>query len=81
MNIIARLVDERNRKTLKIVCYIVLIVIFAADFFIHRHHAAFVWDHIPGFSAAYGFISCVIIIIVSKFVGHLWLMKKEDYYD
>ncbi|MBI5238498.1 MAG: hypothetical protein HY887_08770 [Deltaproteobacteria bacterium] len=81
MNIIDRLADERNRKTLKAVCYIVLIAVFASDFFIHRLHAAFVWDHIPGFSAAYGFISCILIIIVSKFVGHEWLMKKEDYYD
>ncbi|MBI5343790.1 MAG: hypothetical protein HZB21_01675 [Deltaproteobacteria bacterium] len=81
MNIIERLAHQSNRKTLKTACYIALALVFAADFFIQRHHAVFIWDNIPGFSAVYGFISCVLIIVVSKFVGHAWLMKKEDYYD
>ena len=26
-------------------------------------------------------ISCVLIIVVSKLLGKLWLMRSEDYYD
>lgn len=81
MKILDWLADSRNRRILKIVSCIVLVVTVAADFFIHRHHATFFWDDIPGFSAAYGFVSCVLMIIIFKFVGHAWLMKKEDYYD
>ena len=29
----------------------------------------------------YGLISCVAIIVLSKLIGKLWLMKGEDYYD
>lgn len=29
----------------------------------------------------YGLFSCVVIILVSKFLGKVWLMRGEDYYD
>lgn len=81
MKLINWLADPRNRRFIKIVSYIVLFLVTAADFFVHRHHVTFIWDSIPGFGSGYGFFSCVLIIIVSKFIGHAWLMKKEDYYD
>ena len=81
MKLINWLADRQNRGFVKGISYIALFIVFAADFFVHRHHATFIWDSIPGFGAVYGFVSCVFIIIVFKFIGHEWLMKKEDYYD
>ncbi len=82
---IKRIVDylgnPENAGRLKKLLYITLAVIVAADFLVPREHVAFFWDAIPGWSAVYGFISCVLIIVVSKFLGHRGLMKKEDYYD
>ncbi|RPJ04725.1 MAG: hypothetical protein EHM36_09445 [Deltaproteobacteria bacterium] len=43
-------------------------------------HAPFVWQRLPFFSAAYGFVGCIVIIVVSKALGHHWLQKREDYY-
>lgn len=73
--------DARNEGRLKNLLYVILAVVLIADFFVPREHAEFLWDKIPGWSAFYGFISCVLLIVVSKFVGHVWLMKDEDYYD
>jgi hypothetical protein len=40
------------------------------------------WDRLPGWSAIYGFGSCVLLIFVSKFLGHRGgLMRRVDYYD
>ncbi|MBN2467482.1 MAG: hypothetical protein JXD19_04965 [Deltaproteobacteria bacterium] len=39
------------------------------------------WDKIPGFYAMFGFISCVVLIVLSKFLGKWWLKKGEEYYD
>lgn len=61
--------------------YVLLGLLVVLDFFIHRHHPIFPWDFIPGFSAGYGLVSTILIIVVSKFIGHAVLMKKEDYYD
>lgn len=51
------------------------------DVVVSREHVLFGWERLPGFSAVYGFVSCALIIVVSKVVGHAWLMKREDYYD
>ena len=53
---------------------------FLALLFLH-HHPHFWWEEIPVFSAVYGFVGCVIIIVVSKALGHHWLQKEEDYYE
>jgi hypothetical protein len=74
--------DPQNAKVRWKLLYITLAIIAIADFFVYREHAEFFWDKIPGWSAFYGLISCVLIVFVSKFIGHqLGFMKKEDYYD
>lgn len=45
----------------------------------HPHPHA--WDHIPLFYAAFGFLGCIGIIVVSKALGKRLLQKPEDYYD
>jgi hypothetical protein len=54
---------------------------FLVDFLIPRKPGLYIWEDIPGFHALYGFVACVLIILVSKFFGHRGIMKKEDYYD
>jgi hypothetical protein len=42
------------------------------------HEAAhFAFEDWPAFGSIYGFISCVAIILVSKFLGKHWLMRPE----
>jgi len=53
--------------------------VLASYFHLLEHH--FVWEELPVFSAIYGFIGCVVIIIASKALGHYWLQKEEDYYE
>lgn len=61
---------------------LILVIVVIADFLVPREHGHFVWDLIPGWSAIFGFVSCVAIIFVSKFLGHQGkLMKREDFYD
>jgi hypothetical protein len=45
------------------------------------HESHFSFEEFPGWGSLYGFLSCVAIIVVSKLVGKLWLMRREDYYD
>ncbi len=62
--------------------YLVLVLIVIADLLVSREHAEYMWDWLPGWSAAYGFLSCVLLIFVSKFLGHQGgLMRREDHYD
>jgi len=60
-----------------------LVLSLAADFLLSLgdRHGEFFWSNIWGFFAVFGFIACVAIILISKFIGHNWLQRREDYYD
>jgi putative heme iron utilization protein len=74
--------DPANTKTLKKLGYLSLLLVVLSDFLVHREHAHYIWDKIPGWGALYGFVSCVVIILVSKFLGHQGrIMQGEDFYD
>lgn len=79
--ILEKILEGHGKKVFKTAVYVAMGLLVISDFIIPKHHAIFPWDEIPGFSAAYGFISCVAIIVVSKLIGKLWLQKSEDYYD
>jgi len=62
--------------------YLVLVLVVIADLLVSRGHAEYLWERLPGWSAVYGLGSCVLLIFVSKFLGHQGgLMRREDYYD
>ncbi|MDD3292343.1 MAG: hypothetical protein PHY19_07395 [Methanocellales archaeon] len=72
--------DPEKMRKIKYLFYISLILCFLAGFFVHGH-PHFWYEELPAFHAAYGFASCVLIIIVSKALGRYWLSVDEDYYD
>ena len=72
--------QPQNIKRLKIGFYIVLALLVLPDFFMHKHSLFSPVEAWPGFYALFGFVACVIIILVSKLLGFV-LKKQEDYYD
>lgn len=74
--------DAQYARSRRRLFYLVLVLIVVADFLVPRDHAEYLWERLPGWSAAYGFGSCVLLIFVSKLLGHrAGLMRREDYYD
>jgi len=43
----------------------------------HAHR----WEIIPGFYSIFAFVGCAVIIYGSKWLGHRFLQKREDFYD
>ncbi len=81
---IVKLIDFlRDRLQLVIrLCYVGLALSVVWDvLFVSKEHVETAAERIPGFWAIFGFVSCVVIIIVSKWYGHLGIMTREDYYD
>jgi len=80
---IVKLIDFlRDRlKTVIRIGYVLLALLVVIDFFVDKKHAHTWIEHFPGFWAIFGFVACVVIIIVSKWYGHLGIMTREDYYD
>ncbi|MBI4472537.1 MAG: hypothetical protein HY646_07700 [Acidobacteria bacterium] len=65
--------------------YIGLLIIALAEIILpiifHSGETHFSFENFPAWGALYGLVSCAAIIIVSKLLGKLWLMRREDYYD
>ena len=75
------MIETLRTKTVKKIAYGILVLLFIVDFIIPRHEIHFFGDKIPGFWSLFGFSACVVIIIVSKWLGKNGLMKDENYYD
>ena len=58
---------------------VLLIIDPIIDFFVHKH-AEFEWEGFPDFYAAYGFISCVLLIFIAKGL-RMFIKRDEKYYD
>jgi hypothetical protein len=64
-----------------LVLLVLLVIVDAVPFLVDKHHAHTKAEHLPGFWAAFGFVACVLIVLVSKWFGHAGVMTREDYYD
>jgi hypothetical protein len=48
---------------------------------LYKDQPHFWFEDWPAWGSLYGLISCVAIIIVSKLLGKVWLVRQENYYD
>ena len=71
--------NSRNVKRFLLVFYICLIVLLLIDPFIDKH-GDFEWENTPAFFAAYGFVSCVLLIFIAK-IMRFFIKRDENYYD
>ncbi|MCK9363864.1 MAG: hypothetical protein M0P74_09755 [Syntrophales bacterium] len=69
---------NKLRWTLLVICGALSI---AGGFIATGEEAHGWWSAIPGFFALFGFLGCLLLIVFSKFIGRLFLYKREDYYD
>lgn len=49
--------------------------------FFEKHPYFENWEKWPGFYAIYGFVACVVLVLISKFILRPLVMRSEDYYD
>lgn len=62
--------------------YVLAAILIAADlayFLVFHPKRHFYWE-VPAFSAAFGFVMCIALVIISKSIGK-FIMKSEDYYE
>lgn len=59
--------------------YAICILLVIADFVVHRH-ISLSWEKIPAFYALYGFVACVVLVVIANGMRKV-IMRKEDYYD
>ncbi len=70
--------EPKNVSRLIRILLAICFVLFALDFILHRH-SYHPLESIPGFYPIYGFIGCVLLVVIAKWLRTL-LMRPEDYY-
>lgn len=69
----------KNVQRILYVFYCICGLLFLMDFVVHRHiyHS---WEKLWGFYPIYGFVGCVLLVLLSRWM-RTFLMRPEDYYD
>jgi len=69
---------ENVKKVLHLF-YVICAGLLAIEFFFHRHvmHS---WENLWGFFGLFGFVACVVLVLVAKGLRKI-LMRDETYYD
>jgi hypothetical protein len=71
--------NPENIKRILYLLYGCCALLFFLDFVIHRH-VVHSWESLWGFYPVYGFVGCVVLVLVAKWM-RTFLMRSEDYYD
>jgi hypothetical protein len=71
--------DPKNVKRVLHILYGCCALLLILDLVIHRHvmHS---WENLWGFYPLYGFVGCVILVVVATWMRN-FIMRDEDYYD
>ncbi|GAB6144325.1 hypothetical protein [Desulfocicer vacuolatum] len=72
--------NPKNVKRLLAIFFTSVVILFILDFFVHKH-AHFPWENWPVFYAIFGFVACVLLVLVSRFILRPLVKRKEDYYE
>lgn len=59
----------------------IMAALVIADIAIPTGYDRFFWERLGGAGAVYGLFACVVIVVVSKFLGYQMLYRPEDYFD
>lgn len=60
--------------------FAVCILLIGVDIFV-AIHGEFRWEESVGFYAAFGFVACVSLVLIAKYVLRPLVKRREDYYD
>ncbi|MFW6323463.1 MAG: hypothetical protein ACOC0U_00235 [Desulfovibrionales bacterium] len=71
---------KRNVKILLGVFFSSVVLLLLLDLVYHRH-AYFPWEERFGFYCIFGFVACVILVLVARFILRPLVIRDEDYYD
>ncbi len=70
----------KNVKRVLYALYTCVVLLLAVDLFYHKH-GIFTWESSFAFYSVYGFVACVILVIIAKYVLRPLVMRKEDFYN
>ncbi len=72
--------NPKNVSLLLLIFFVSLAVLLVPDFLVHRH-TYFTWEEWPEFYPVFGFVACVVLVLVAKYILRPLVKREEDYYE
>lgn len=72
---------QHRQSVIMAFCSILGLLALGDALLVDKTHAHTWIEKFPAFWSLFGFVSCVVIILISKWFGHSGIMTREDYYD
>lgn len=71
--------DPNNLRRVLRIFYSICAGLLLLDF-VHHRHVIHAWESMWGFYAVFGFVACVVLVLVAKEMRKV-VMRDEDYYE
>ena len=71
--------NPRNVRRVVFALVAACVILTGLDLVVHRH-VSHPWEAMFGFYAVYGFVACVLLVLLAKDMRKV-LIRKEYYYD
>jgi len=70
-------------NTWKVIWGLILscVVLLVGDMFVPKHHVHYPCEMHFGFYCVYGFVSCVVLVLIAKYILRPMVMRDEAYYE
>jgi hypothetical protein len=72
---------KRHAKIWAVVFFLILAALIGINFFVHPHHAEYLYDVYPGFWAGFGLFIALLMVLVMKKIIYPLITGPEDSYD
>jgi drug/metabolite transporter (DMT)-like permease len=72
--------EPKNVSRLLLIFFAALVLLLVPDLF-HERHTIFAWEEWPEFYPVFGFVACVLLVLLAKYVLRPLVKREEDYYD
>lgn len=69
-----------SNKTVYLLSGIVIVVSVLLEILFAHHYTYYWWQSVISFDVFFGFIGCVLIIVVAKAFGKKFVQRDENYY-
>ena len=70
-----------STKKVLILCAIALALTVVLEIAFVQHKTYYWWHEMIGYEIVFGFLGCIFLIVVAKFLGSAFIQRKENYYD
>jgi general stress protein CsbA len=67
----------KDRVTLVLAAVLLLLVLLEASVIPH-YHPEFWFHHVPGYSAVIGLFGCIVVVLLSKWLGKMFLQRPAS---